>query len=64
MLNIFQALNMEDSSLLENEYLNWLLDNRQRCRMDRKLIQQQALEYNDTSSYLCDQVTHQIGTYF
>ncbi|KAI8332417.1 hypothetical protein BC941DRAFT_436607 [Chlamydoabsidia padenii] len=64
LLGIFQALNTEDAYLLENEYLNWLLDNRQRCRDDRKRIQQNTLEYNDTSSYMCDQVTHQIGTYF
>ncbi|CAO3587414.1 unnamed protein product [Absidia cylindrospora] len=64
VIDMFQALNTADSHLLESEYLNWLLDNRQRCRDERKLVQQQTLDYNDTSSHLCDQINSQIGTYF
>ncbi|CAO3627035.1 unnamed protein product [Cunninghamella blakesleeana] len=60
VLGMFQTLNMADSYLMENEYLNWLLDHRQRCRGEQQEIQQ--LQYNETS--FCDQVNLQIGTYF
>lgn len=53
MINMFQALSIADADLLETEYLNWLLDGRQRCRND-----------NDTAHDLCDQISNHIGTYF
>ncbi|KAI8081629.1 uncharacterized protein BX664DRAFT_268258, partial [Halteromyces radiatus] len=62
VISMFQALNMADSYLLENEYLNWLLDYRQRCRGEKDLMNDQALEFNDTM--ICDQVKIHIGTYF
>ncbi|KAI9302210.1 hypothetical protein BJ944DRAFT_242579 [Cunninghamella echinulata] len=57
MVNMFQTLNMVDSYLMENEYLNWLLDHRQRCRGEL-----QQPQYNETN--FCEQINLQIGTYF
>ncbi|CAO3595848.1 unnamed protein product [Absidia cylindrospora] len=61
IMTTFHALNTADTDLLETEYLNWLLDNRQRCRGEQ---QQHALEFNDTNFNMCDQINTQIGTYF
>ncbi|KAI8143142.1 hypothetical protein BJV82DRAFT_611536 [Fennellomyces sp. T-0311] len=36
MLVIFQMLNQVDAQLLENEYINWLLDTRLLCRMNNE----------------------------
>lgn len=33
MLVIFNLLNQVDAQLLENEYVNWMLDTRKRCRL-------------------------------
>ncbi|ORX42363.1 hypothetical protein DM01DRAFT_1341076 [Hesseltinella vesiculosa] len=56
LLNNFNSLNLADAALLDNEYLNWLLDHRQRCR-------QQAHNQQNASA-VCEQVSLQIGTYF
>ncbi|KAI8337075.1 hypothetical protein BC941DRAFT_426643 [Chlamydoabsidia padenii] len=53
VVNMFQSLTIADTDLLETEYLNWLLDSRQRCRE----------QVNETQS-LCDQINNHIGTYF
>ncbi|ORZ07683.1 hypothetical protein BCR42DRAFT_426010 [Absidia repens] len=58
IMTTFHALNTADTDLLETEYLNWLLDNRQRCRGE------QQHQFNDTNFNMCDQINTQIGTYF
>ncbi|KAI8075098.1 hypothetical protein BC940DRAFT_287440 [Gongronella butleri] len=56
LLNSFNTLNIADAALLDNEYLNWLLDHRQRCRKQD--------QYRQNATALCDQVGLHIGTYF
>ena len=56
LLNSFNTLNIADAALLDNEYLNWLLDHRQRCRKQD--------QYRHNATALCDQVGLHIGTYF
>ncbi|KAF7724746.1 SNF1-interacting protein [Apophysomyces ossiformis] len=50
MLTIFQLLNKVDGQLLENEYMNWLLDNRLKC--------------SEQDNAICDEVNEQLYTFF
>lgn len=56
MLVIFQLLNEIDAQLLENEYINWMLDTRLRCRRRQPSLL--------LSSSQCDQVQTQLDTFF
>ncbi|KAL0086490.1 hypothetical protein J3Q64DRAFT_1639096 [Phycomyces blakesleeanus] len=56
VLTIFRMLNKVDTQLLENEYMNWLMDNRQKCKKQSSnaydLVQcdhidAQLLEFNE-----------------
>ncbi|KAL0094082.1 hypothetical protein F4703DRAFT_1924803 [Phycomyces blakesleeanus] len=55
-LVIFQLLNEVDAQLLENEYMNWLMDTRSKCR---------AYSGSSSSQKLleCEQINHALKTF-
>lgn len=67
MLIIFQVLNKVDSQLVENEYMNWLLDTRLKCKYFLHHQQEQEEEEEgvvEKSLLLCNDIKRQLDRLF
>lgn len=62
MLIIFQVLNKVDSQLVENEYMNWLLDTRLKCKYNTPLAPQDPRVEKSIS--LCNDIRKQLDRLF
>lgn len=62
MLIIFQVLNKMDSQLVENEYMNWLLDTRLKCKHNPPLTPQDPRA--EKANSLCNDIKKQLDKLF
>ena len=62
MLTIFQVLNKLDAQLVENEYTNWLLDTRLKCKYYPPLAEQDPRA--EKAVDLCSDVKSQLDKLF
>lgn len=62
MLIIFQVLNKVDSQLVENEYMNWLLDTRLKCKYNPPLDPHDPRAEKSVS--LCHDIRKQLDRLF
>lgn len=62
MLIIFQVLNKVDSQLVENEYMNWLLDTRLKCKYYPRLEKEDSRA--EKSVILCNDIKKQLDKLF
>jgi hypothetical protein len=62
MLIIFQVLNKVDSQLVENEYMNWLLDTKLKCNYNPRLPEDDPRA--EKSIELCKDIKKQLDRLF
>lgn len=62
MLTIFQVLNKVDSQLIENEYMNWLLDTRLKCKYYPSLPEEDPR--SEKAIVLCNDIKRQLDRLF
>lgn len=62
MLTTFQVLNKVDSQMIENEYINWLLDTKLKCTYNPRLSEDDPRA--EKSIALCSDIKRQLDRLF